>query len=181
MRIAIFLLAAMTVLTGAARAEAPAEPSGFRMENYRSPVPATIAGGQVVDTGAARKLWTDKTAVFIDVLPRAPRPANLPADTVWRDKPRRDIPGSIWLPDTGYGLLPEPMLAYFTENLAKASGGDKTRALVFYCQHDCWMSWNAAKRAISLGYSHVLWYAAGTDGWSDEGLPTEDRTPEPRN
>ena len=37
------------------------------------------------------------------MLPRPPKPNNLPAGTVWRDKPRLNIPGSIWLPDTGYG------------------------------------------------------------------------------
>ena len=47
------------------------------------------------------------TGVFIDVLPRAPKPQNLPAGTVWRDKPRLNIPGSVWLPDTGYGKLAE--------------------------------------------------------------------------
>jgi rhodanese-related sulfurtransferase len=42
------------------------------------------------------------------------------------------------------------------------------------------MSWNAAKRALSLGYSNVAWYRDGTDGWSASGLPLENATPEPR-
>jgi len=44
---------------------------------------------------------------------------------------------------------------------------------------DCWMSWNAGKRALSLGYVHVLWYPDGTDGWAAAGYPLEERNPEP--
>jgi len=62
----------------------------------------------------------------------------------------------------------------------RASGGDKAKQLVIYCQADCWMSWNAAKRALSLGYSNVAWYRDGTDGWSAAGLPMQNATPEPR-
>jgi rhodanese-related sulfurtransferase len=42
------------------------------------------------------------------------------------------------------------------------------------------MSWNAAKRAMSLGYSNVAWYPEGADGWAKAGHPLEPREPEPR-
>jgi rhodanese-related sulfurtransferase len=42
------------------------------------------------------------------------------------------------------------------------------------------MSWNAAKRALTLGYPNVAWYPEGTDGWGSAGLPLQDATPEPR-
>jgi rhodanese-related sulfurtransferase len=42
------------------------------------------------------------------------------------------------------------------------------------------MSWNAAKRALTLGYTRVAWYPQGTDGWATQGLPLETRTPVPR-
>ena len=165
---------------GRASAQTAAEPPAYRMEDYRAAVPASLAGGRVIDSAEAHRLWVGKAAAFVDVLPRPPKPANLPASTVWRDKPRRDIPGSLWLPDTGYGLLPADRLAYLERGLARASGGDKAQPLVFYCLAHCWMSWNAAKRALSLGYSNVLWYPEGTDGWEAAGFPVEDRAPEPR-
>ncbi len=56
----------------------------------------------------------------------------------------------------------------------------RARPLVFYCLKDCWMSWNAAKRALELGYKNVDWYPEGSDGWAAAGLPLEKRTPEPR-
>ncbi len=164
-----------------AAAETAPEPRGYRMENYRAPVPATLAGARVIDTAEAERLWKAKAAAFVDVLPRPPRPANLPPSTVWRDKPRHDIPGSVWLPDTGYGLMPDDRMAYLKRGLVKASGGDQARTLVFYCLANCWMSWNAAKRAISLGYSNVVWYPDGADGWEAAGNPLEDGTPEPRD
>jgi rhodanese-related sulfurtransferase len=43
------------------------------------------------------------------------------------------------------------------------------------------MSWNAAKRALTYGYSDVAWYPEGTDGWQFADLPLEDSHPEPRN
>ena len=33
------------------------------------------------------------------------------------------------------------------------------------------MSWNAAKRVLSMGYANVAWYPDGTDGWTDMLLP----------
>ncbi len=163
-----------------ARAAPPPEPESYRLSDYKAPVPATLKGARVVDTEHAFELWARDAAAFIDVLPQAPRPANLPAQTIWRDKPRGDIPHSLWLPDTGYGELHPSMLAYFRAGLERASRGDKSAPLVFYCLADCWQSWNAAKRALSLGYTSVIWYPDGTTGWEAAGHPVEGRTPEPR-
>ena len=61
----------------------------------------------------------------------------------------------------------------------RLSGGDRARRLVFYCQAECWMSWNAAKRALGLGYRNVVWYPEGTDGWQAAGLPLQMAEPQP--
>jgi PQQ-dependent catabolism-associated CXXCW motif protein len=170
------------LLLGAAilLAAAPPEPANYRMDDYRAAVPDTLQGATVLSTAAAHALWQRHDALFIDVLPQVPRPAGLPASTIWRDKPRDDIPGSVWLPDTGYGALAPVMQRYFESGLAQASGGDRNRMLVFYCLASCWMSWNAAKRALAVGYSRVAWYPEGTDGWAAADLPLEPRTPLPR-
>jgi PQQ-dependent catabolism-associated CXXCW motif protein len=173
--LAVILVAA----AGAATAELP-EPEGYRLENYRAPVPATLHGARVIGTNEAEAIWRSDVASFVDVLPRPPRPRDLPAGTLWRDKPRANIPGSIWLPDTGYGELASSMAGYFDNGLDKASHGDRSRMLILYCLADCWMSWNAAKRALALGYSNVAWYPEGTDGWQAALLPLQDATPEPR-
>jgi PQQ-dependent catabolism-associated CXXCW motif protein len=173
------LALAGALLAGAARAEDVPEPDGYRTSDYRSPTPATLRGARVLTTAEAEALWKSKDAIFIDVMPHAPRPANLPAGTIWRERPRQNIPGSIWLPDTGYGGLAPVTERYLGDNLARATAGDRARLLVFYCLKDCWMSWNAAKRALAMGYGNVAWYPDGTDGWEFADLPLEPSTPAP--
>jgi PQQ-dependent catabolism-associated CXXCW motif protein len=156
----------------------PPEPPGYRTDNYRAPTPATLRGARVVTTAEAERLW--KTgAAFVDVYPHAPRPANLPSGTIWREKPHRDIPGSIWLPDTGYGALAAETENYLRNGLARITGGDHERWLVVYCRPDCWMSWNAAKRALTFGYGNVAWFPDGADGWEAAGLPLQQAEPAP--
>jgi PQQ-dependent catabolism-associated CXXCW motif protein len=153
------------------------EPSGYRMDEYRAPVPDTLHGATVVTTGKAEELWRKKKAVFLDVMPYTPKPANLPAGTIWRDKVRNDIPGSLWLANVGYGTLSSETEAYFRHTLEKVTGNDKSQPLLFYCMTGCWMSWNAAKRAVEWGYSSVLWYPSGADGWEKKGLPLKQNKP----
>jgi PQQ-dependent catabolism-associated CXXCW motif protein len=179
-RAAACVALAIIALAVEVRAEGVPEPEGYRLEDYRAPVPATLQGIRTITTGEAEQLWRSRSASFVDVLPRPPRPRNLPEGTLWRDKPRADIPGSIWLPDTGYGELAPGVADYFARGLDKAANGDRTRLLVLYCLADCWMSWNAAKRARSLGYPNIAWYREGSDGWLAAGLPLQDAAPEPR-
>ena len=156
------------------------EPDTYRNDDYRAPTPPTLRGARVVTTDEAEALWKAKSAIFIDVMPHPPRPPNLPAGTIWRETPRHNIPGSTWLPDTGYGALAAVTESYLRTNLVRVTGGDMGKTLVFYCLRSCWMSWNAAKRALAIGYTHVVWYPDGTDGWDDALLPLADSKPEPR-
>jgi PQQ-dependent catabolism-associated CXXCW motif protein len=176
--LALFLSIALAstlscVLAGAARTEPAAvpEPSGYRLDDYRAPVPATLAGATAVGTAEAEALWREHRAVFVDVLPAPRRPEKLPPDALWKPLPRRDIPGSQWLPEVGRGALSPALETYFRENLERVTQGDKAAPLVFYCLADCWMSWNATKRALRWGYTGARWYEAGTDGWDVAGFP----------
>jgi PQQ-dependent catabolism-associated CXXCW motif protein len=152
------------------------EPTGYRMQDYRAPTPTSLAGARVVTTRKVEELWKDGAA-FVDVLPHAPRPTNLPPGTIWHEKPRMNIPGSIWLPDTGYGALATSTERYLRNGLARITRGDQSRWVVVYCQKDCWMSWNAAKRALTMGYKNVAWYPDGTDGWEASGHPVQQAEP----
>jgi PQQ-dependent catabolism-associated CXXCW motif protein len=168
---------ALAVASASAQDAAVPEPDAYRTQDYRTATPATLKGARVITTGEAAALWRGGGAAFIDVLPRAPRPAGLPPDTIWRDKPRLDIPGSVWLPDTGYGELARVTEDYFRKGLEHAAGGDRSKMLVFYCLRDCWMSWNAAKRALAMGYANVAWFPDGSDGWQEAGLPQAEAQP----
>jgi PQQ-dependent catabolism-associated CXXCW motif protein len=178
--LASLMLGVLVLAQAPARDEDIAEPEEYRSDNYRSPTTRTLRGARVITTDEAEAIWKGGQAIFIDVLPHVPRPANLPPGTIWRDKPRRNIPGSAWLPDTGYGALAPTTENYLRTNLARLTGGDRTKLLVIYCLRDCWMSWNAAKRALAMGYANVAWYPDGTDGWEDALLPLQESKPEPR-
>jgi PQQ-dependent catabolism-associated CXXCW motif protein len=175
-KLAGLILAIFAFATPAYAQNVP-EPEGYREDNYRTPVPATLAGARVLTTAEAETIWRAGAGIFIDVLPHAPKPKNLPVDTIWRERPRHNIPGSVWLPDTGYGKLAAANDEYFRQGLARATGGNNAALLVIYCQADCWMSWNAAKRVLAYGYSNVAWYPEGTDGWGAANLPTAESQP----
>ena len=155
------------------------EPAGFRTQAYRAPVPATLRGATTVGTAELQALLEAEAPILIDVLPAPRPPADRAGVRLWRPTPRANIPGSVWLPNVGYGELSAEFETYFEDNLARLTAGDRSRRLVIYCQADCWMSWNAAKRASQIGYDNVVWYPEGTDGWAAAGLPLEPAAPEP--
>lgn len=171
------VLSSMAVCSLAFAGSAP-EPAEYRMNKYRADVPATLKGARVVSTVEARALQGEGKTLFIDVMPHLPKPANLPADTVWRDMRRDSIPGSYWLPNVGYGRLHPTMNTYFRTHMERLTGGNGAKAVLFFCLARCWMSWNAAKRALEYGYTNVLWYPDGTDGWSAAGFDLERLKPE---
>jgi PQQ-dependent catabolism-associated CXXCW motif protein len=155
------------------------EPEEYRTEDYRAPTPVTLKGARVVTTAEAEQIWKAGGTIFVDVLPHAPRPANLPPGTIWRERPHLNIPGSIWLPDTGYGALAPATERYLRSNLARVTQDDPSKAILLYCLRNCWMSWNAAKRTVAMGYANVIWYPDGTDGWAEARLPLRESIPEP--
>lgn len=157
-----------------ATAQTVPQPPGYHGEPYRSPVPAELSGALVIDAEAAYALWHSGRVAFIDVLPRAPKPEGLPAGTIWRDKPRVSIPGAIWLPNVGYEALAPSTDQYFRAGVAQATAGDLAAPVVFFCLDECWMSWNAAKRAmVDYGLTRVFWFPGGTDEWEFQGYPTQ--------
>lgn len=148
------------------------------MTDYRAPVPKTLARAHVVDARDAEALLA-KGAVFIDVYPRPPKPPGLPPKTVWRSPKHQSIQGAVWLPNVGYGKLADAPESYFRSNLMRLTDGDTSKPLVFFCLRDCWMSWNAAKRALEWGYANVTWFPDGTDGWQEIGNDIANVEPEP--
>ncbi len=176
------VLIAMLVLSagpkGHASEDVP-EPADYRTDNYRTKVPKSLKGAASVPSTEAAKALFDAGAVFIDVYPRAPKPPNLPKSTVWREPAHRSIAGAHWLPNVGYGVISAEIQGYFTAHLERLTGGDNAKPVVFFCLRDCWMSWNAAKRAMSMGYTTVHWFPDGSDGWEDMLYPVADLAPVP--
>ena len=158
-------------------AQPVAEPEGYRGAPYAAPVPEGLAGATTVDAAGAHGLWEEGEVAFLDVLPREPRPENLPEGTIWRERPHDSIPGATWLPNVGYEALSAEEQAYLDGGLRLATDGDPSRPVLFFCKTDCWMSWNAAKRALEMGYRKVYWFPGGADGWAGAGFATEPAEP----
>lgn len=176
---AAFVLAILAgaVLAGPASDFDSDETTGYRVQNYRAPVSRPVEGGERIDLPALDRL-RDEGAVLIDTMPQ--RGGTDPATGAWRLVDRREtIPGATWLPETGRGRLEPRLSAYFAHHLARLTGGDRGRAIVFFCLADCWMSWNAVKRAAALGYTRLYWFADGTDGWAEAERPLVEAVPPP--
>jgi PQQ-dependent catabolism-associated CXXCW motif protein len=154
-----------------------AEPEGFRMDDYNAPVPDALTGARVVDaSGLAAAMAAG--AVAIDVLPSPRRPPLQRADQPWLPMPHMNVFGSLWWPEVGRGAISPALDRWFRDRLNAVTGGDRDRPIAFYCKPACWMSWNAARRAVGYGFRHVLWFPGGIEAWSVAGYKLQPGTPE---
>ncbi len=169
----LFSLAIALILFNSVTLADVKQPEGYRMEFYDSEVPAALDGASTITAVGTKRLQESYGAVVIDVIPQHRRPSELPENQIWIPVEHEGVPGAIWLPDTGYGALSDITEEYFNHHLEAATNGKKDHAIVFYCRSDCWMSWNAAKRALTYGYTNVYWFNGGTDDWILEGFEFE--------
>ena len=166
------LALAMLLAAGPCRADpAVPVPDGYRQDDYRAPVPDTVPGAAVLHLLAMKDAVARGDAVLVDVLPAPRRPEAMRPGRPWLPVPHQTLPGALWWPEVGRGALPAEFEARFEQRLREVTSGDAQRLVVFFCLNDCWMSWNAARRAAALGV-RAGWYPEGTDGWIAAGLPT---------
>jgi PQQ-dependent catabolism-associated CXXCW motif protein len=132
----------------------------LRQQPYHGPTPLEIPGAQVVHTRQLQALLAgpDKP-VLIDVLSE---PGHV------------TLAGAVWLSGAGRGTnFLDPVQLALTQLLGQLADGDKSRPLVFFCaSSQCWLSYNAALRAVAAGYGRVYWYRGGVDAWTAAALPT---------
>ena len=87
------------------------------------------------------------------------------------------IGSAVWLSGAGQsGALStqDPQQQRFAALLEALTSGDKKRPVVMYCADRlCWQGYNAATRAVVLGYRNVNWYRGGLRAWYEAGLPTQ--------
>ncbi len=152
-------------------------PDGYRLDNYRAPVPDTVPGAAVLHIPAMRERVAQRDAVLIDVLPAPRRPPAMRPGAPWLPARHPSLPGALWWPEVGRGALAEPARDRLQQRLRDVTRGDTGRLVVFFCLVDCWMSWNAARRAGEMGF-RAAWFPEGVDGWQASGLPTQDVLPE---
>jgi PQQ-dependent catabolism-associated CXXCW motif protein len=153
----------------------------YRTQNYRAPTPPCTPFGTTLTTRQLQLLITQKpNTALIDVLGVTHRPEMDEFDSAWLpSRPRFNLKGSHWLPNVGYAELNTEMRQYFSDQMQRITQSNPQHPVVIYCIVDCWLSWNAIKRAHKLGYSNLFWYPDGTDGWSEQQLPLVESTPIP--
>jgi rhodanese-related sulfurtransferase len=123
--------------------------------------PTRIPGALVITTEALHMLYQRENALLVfDVLGG---PQMLPN-------------AQNALPAAQAGSFNDQTQREFGNYLQQVTGGNKDQPLVFYCQSvECWMSYNAALRAVNLGYTQVFWYRGGIEAWQLAGLQVAQR------
>lgn len=137
-------------------------PRGLHQGESHGPTPNELPGGQVITTKGLLPLLQQGLPVqLIDVLgleQTLPRAVSAP----WA------AAGGDFEDET------QQHLAQFLERLTR---GRSDTALVFFCAgRECWLSYNAALRAVQLGYRNVLWYRGGMRAWHRAGQPFEENS-----
>jgi len=161
-----FLLAGALLAGSAAHANEDADfgvapASTLRLADLSAPTPREIPGAKVMRTVELRDRLRAAEAerpLLFDVL---------------GGEPHESLPGAIWLPGAGRGnSYDDSVQAQLARLLQAATKGDAGRAMVFFCQGTaCWLSHNAALRAVALGYREVYWYRGGIEAWLAAGGP----------
>jgi rhodanese-related sulfurtransferase len=130
--------------------------SELETKYYHAKTPTTVPGAKTVTTAELKKLLDGPNPpLLFDVLKGS--------SVV--------IAGAIYLgSNAGDGRVFAMDKARFAKMLTAVTNGDKNRQMVFYCLSSmCWLSYNAALRAVGEGYQNVLWYRGGFDAWKAAG------------
>lgn len=122
------------------------------------PTPTSVPGGQLITTQGLVPLIMNQggQTLILDVLGGP-----------------QGLPGAIPAVRAAQGgSFQDQTQQEFAQFLQSATQGRKDVPIVTYClSTQCWMSYNAALRAINLGYTNVLWYRGGVEAWGANGGP----------
>ena len=132
------------------------QPQTTLQYNVGTPTPTSIPGGSVINTQRLSSVY--QSAVLIDA---------------WNDRTHGTLPGAIRMWAAGApGNFGDQVQVGLRQALAFRSGNNPRRPLVFFCAGvKCWESYNAALRALQMGYRDVYWYRGGVAAWKAAGLP----------
>ena len=160
MRALLLVLAACVAVPASANEDVDyglAPVSTLRTADFHAPTPRAVPGAKTIGTTALRdSLQAQPQPLLFDVL---------------GGEVHASLPGAIWLPGAGRGQsFTDTVQARFEQVLTALTKGDRKRPLVFFCQGpQCWLSYNAALRAVALGYEAVYWYRGGIEAWIEAG------------
>ena len=121
-----------------------------------APTPNQLPGGQVITTQTLLPLLQGGTPiVLLHVL-----------------QSQQTLPNALMaVPASAPGSFNDATQQQFKQFLQQVTRGRQDVPIVTYCEGpECWMSYNAALRAIALGYRNVQWYRGGMEAWQRAGL-----------
>ncbi len=128
-------------------------PQAQLQSTMHGPTPTSIPGGQVITTDRLLGLYSQAQQnglLVFHVLGPGPTLPN----------------AQNAAPASQPGSFNDQTQQEFGNYLRQVTQGNNARPLVFYCQStQCWMSYNAALRAINMGFSQVYWYRGGIEAW----------------
>jgi PQQ-dependent catabolism-associated CXXCW motif protein len=172
----VVIIVAAIVATAISQASpsevAPPEPEGYWTGEINGTVPATLRGGIVLRTQDLEALLKTDKVVLIDASNLPKKPEKLAPGAPWIPALHASIPDTLWIPGSGMGEIASDIDTLYRDQLAKATANNLDKPVVVYCHERCWLSYNAARRAISYGYRKVYWYPDGIEGWRAANLPT---------
>lgn len=128
----------------------------LRQGQFHAPTPVEIAGGTVVNTqGLVEAYAKGIDMVVVDVLGG-----------------QYTLPGAINARAMAQGgSFSDRVQQQTSQWLGQQTGGNKGAPIIVYCSDPmCWLSHNAALRAIAAGYTNVYWYRGGLKAWQMAGL-----------
>ncbi len=130
-------------------------------QQLHGPTPTSIPGGKVIATRQLSEML-QRGQDNVLLLHAYGAPEHLPG-------------AQAVAPASQGGRFDDQVQREFGQYLRQASGGDTSRMLVVYCAGpQCWGSYNAALRAIHMGFRNVYWYRGGIEAWGQAGLPLQD-------
>ena len=135
------------------------QPQATLQSTVGSETPLSIPGGHVITTNEMRQTQGAQI-LLVDV---------------WNSgQPHPTIPGALWLPGAGDGggSFTDATQQKLWQALSQATHSSPDFPIVFFCIGSrCWESYNAALRAVNMGFKTVLWYRGGLSAWQQAGLP----------
>jgi PQQ-dependent catabolism-associated CXXCW motif protein len=160
MRLSLLLVLALAAGFASATEDADhgvAPTRTLKATGLSGPTPREVPGAQTIRTEQLRQsLSSQPQPLLFDVL---------------GGEGHASLPGAIWLPGAGRGeSFTDSIQFQLARVLEATTKGDRSRPIVFFCQGpQCWLSYNAALRAVALGYRAVYWYRGGIEAWLEAG------------
>lgn len=139
----------------------------LRQPPYHAPTPLQIPGANLIHTRELQLMVSGRTPpILVDVL---------------SGEGHETLAGAVWLGGAGRGeSFDDPVQLDLAPLLKRLAADDKSRQFVFFCaSSQCWLSYNAALRAVAAGYTQVYWYRGGIDAWMEANLPTAKTVSDP--